>query len=193
MEIVQKRLSNKHTFTFEDNHFNFAYKDKSGSGDVDITYANVPDKHSTVIEQNEWLRNIGLIWGGFGVYDIASAMYQGSSLAGTAMWLILGVICFSIYFLTKAKFSVYKTEQGSFFIIKNSQHNGIIKEIKARKKQQLLKWYGEIDLENDQENEIEKFRWLAKQNVITETEAEEKIAQVEFAFKDPDLKPNQLN
>ncbi len=31
MEIVQKKKYNKHTFTFEENHFNFAYEDKRKS------------------------------------------------------------------------------------------------------------------------------------------------------------------
>ncbi|MES2824409.1 MAG: hypothetical protein V4732_12455 [Pseudomonadota bacterium] len=40
MEIVQKKNGNTHTFTFKEDIFNFAYKDKSGSGDTDFNYAD---------------------------------------------------------------------------------------------------------------------------------------------------------
>jgi hypothetical protein len=53
MEIVQKKKSNKHTFNFMDDHFNYAYEDKSGSDDTDLNYADIPKKASIQIEQNE--------------------------------------------------------------------------------------------------------------------------------------------
>lgn len=62
MEIVQKKNSTTHTFTFKDDHFNFAYKDKSGSGDTDMHYADFPQKCSIQIEQNDWLKNVGYLW-----------------------------------------------------------------------------------------------------------------------------------
>ncbi|MAD89372.1 MAG: hypothetical protein CMK64_06670 [Pseudoalteromonas sp.] len=193
MEIKQKKFSNHHTYTFESDHVNFAYKDKSGSGDFDFNYADFPEKSSITIEQNEWLRNVGILWCLLGVYRIGSAIYSGSPLSGTGFWLVLGIICLIWFALTKVKYSVFKTERGNVFVIQDKNHENIISELNKRKKEQLLAWYGAVNLENDKENEIEKFRWLEKQNVITKDEAEEKIAEVEFAHKDPDLKPQELN
>ena len=51
MEIVQKKRSNKHTFTFKDDDFNVAYEDESDSGDTDMNYADSPQKSSVQIEQ----------------------------------------------------------------------------------------------------------------------------------------------
>tara|TARA_B100000768_G_scaffold151797_1_gene147147 strand:- start:919 stop:1074 length:156 start_codon:yes stop_codon:yes gene_type:complete len=51
MEIVQKKRSNKHTFTFKDDDFNVAYEDESDSGDTDMNYADFPQKSSVQIEQ----------------------------------------------------------------------------------------------------------------------------------------------
>ena len=61
MEFIQKKRGVKQTFTLRDDHFNFAYEDKSGSGDIDLNYVDLPQKSSVSIEQNEWLRNVGLI------------------------------------------------------------------------------------------------------------------------------------
>jgi hypothetical protein len=65
--------------------------------------------------------------------------------------------------------------------------------METRKKAQLLKWYGDINLENELENEINKFNWLVKQNVMSQAEAEEKIAQVEFAHKKENNHQERLN
>lgn len=193
MEIKQKKFSNHHTYTFESEYVNFAYKDKSGSGDFDFNYADFPEKSSITIEQNEWLRNVGILWCLLGCYRIGSAVYSGSSLSGTGLWLVLGVICLIWFALTKVKYSVFKTERGNVFVIQDKNHENIVSELNKRKKDQLLAWYGAVNPENDKENEIEKFRWLEQQNVMTNDEAEKKIAEVEFAHKDPDLKPQELN
>ncbi|WP_028865368.1 hypothetical protein [Psychromonas aquimarina] len=193
MEIKQKKLSNLHTFTFSDNHFNFAFKDNSGSDDFDLNYADFPDKSSISIEQNEWLRNVGVVWCLLGCYRIGTAIYSDLSLSGTAFWLFIGLICLVWFAFTKVKYSVYKTEQGRIFIINDKKHDEIISEIKERKKAQLLKWYGEINLENELEDEVHKFNWLAKQNVISQQEADEKIAQVELAYKNDSNQQTFLN
>lgn len=193
MEIKQKKLSTKHMFTFSDESLNFAFKDKSGSDDFDINYVDFPEKSSTSIEQNEWLRNVGILWCLLGCYRVGTAIYNDLPLTGTAFWLFIGLICVAISVFTKIKYSVFKTEYGNIFVMNDKKHDKIILEIESRKKSQLLKWYGDINLDNDLDNEIRKFRWLAEQNVISEKEAEEKIATVEFAHSNEESQRNLLN
>ena len=90
MEIKQKKKSNKHTFTFHDDYFNFAYEDKSGSGDIDMNYADFPKKSSIQIEQNEWLRNAGYFWMALGLFQLGYAIYSEASLSGTGFWMLVG-------------------------------------------------------------------------------------------------------
>lgn len=193
IKIKQKRFSNNHTFTFNDESLNFAFKDKSGSDDFDLNYADFPEKSSTSIEQNEWLRNVGALWCLLGSYKIGTAIYNDLPLSGTGFWLIIGLICLVGFALTKTKYSVFKTEGGNIFIINDKNHHKIIAELTSRKKLQLLKWYGDINLENELNIEINKFNWLVEQNVISKEEAEEKIAQVEFAHNNETSQPNLLN
>jgi len=193
MELKQKRFSNNHSFTFNEDTLNFAFKDKSGSDDFDLQYADFPEKSSISIEQNEWLRNVGFLWCLLGAYRMGTAVYNDLSLSGTGFWFFLGIICLIWFACTKVKYSVFKTEAGNVFVINDSNHDKIISEINKRKKAQLLKWYGDINIENELESEVNKFKWLADQNVITKNEAEEKIAQVEFAFKSENNPNNQLN
>jgi hypothetical protein len=184
MEIIQKKKSNKHTFTFHDEYFNFAYEDKSGSGDMDLNYADFPQKSSIQIEQNEWLRNVGLLWLALGVFQLGFAIYSEASLSGKGFWMTLGVICITWAYFSKVTYTVFRSDRGSIYVIQGKQHDKIIEELNARRKSQLLSWYGEVNPENDLEREIEKFKWLADQNIITNEESEQKIAQAELLNQD---------
>jgi len=194
VEIVQKKRSHKHTFVFGDSSFNFAYDDKSGSGDFDINYANVPDKSSISIEQNEWLKNVGYLWCAIGAFQIGYAIFTESSLSGKGFWIVVGLACLAWAYFSKVKYSVFNTEQGNIFITHGARHDEIIREIESRRKLQRLEWYGEINMDNDLKIEIQKFNWLKEKGVISEEEAEQKIAQVEMAHKDNfDLPGERIN
>ncbi|WP_334022387.1 hypothetical protein [Alteromonas sp. S015] len=194
MEFIQKKYSTKHTFTFFDEHFNFAYKEKSGEGDIDLNYADVPNKHSIQIQQNDWLRNVGFLWIAIGVAQIGYALYSEASLSGKGFWLLLGCLCLAWAAFSKIKYSVFRTEKGNIFVINDKNHDSIIEEIKTRKNKQLLDWYGDINPNNELETEINKFKWLAEQNVISQEEAEHKIAQTEILSKESfELPGERLN
>jgi hypothetical protein len=73
---------------------------------------------------------------------------------------------------------------GNVFVIQDKNHDKIIEELNKRRKSQLLQWYGEVNPENELEYEIQKFKWLVEQNVISKEESEKKIAQAELMKKD---------
>lgn len=184
MKLTQKKLSNVHSFTFGEMTFNYAYSDKSGSGDFDVPYIDFPTKSQTQIEQNEWLRNAGYIWCVIGVLDVLYAVSTRSNVSGLSFWLLLGMLCLAWFYLSKVRYSVFRAPSANVFVIQDGKsHDKIVKEIQSRKKEFLLGRYGEIDSTNDPDNEIEKFRWLCEQGVLDKHEADNKIAQIEFRRK----------
>lgn len=190
MEIGQKRLSNIHTFTFKSDTLNFAYRDKSGSGEVEMSYADLPLKSSTRIDQNLWLKNVGYLWSVLGTVEIGYAISTQKSLAGTGFWLFFGLGCLLWAHFTKVIYSVFSSAKGSVWIIQDGKtHDRIIEEIRSRRKNQLLAWLGDINLENGLEKEIVKFRWLAEQQALTTEEAEQRIAQLEATLRTDGLLP----
>jgi hypothetical protein len=194
MEFVQKKKANKHTFTLHDDYFNFAYEDKSGSGDTDMNYADFPQKSSVQIEQNEWLRNVGYLWMGLGVFQIVYAIYSEAPLSGKGFWILVGLVCVVWAHFSKVKYTVFRAERGNIFVIQDKKHDQIIDEINQRRKSQLLKWYGEVNPENELENEIQKFKWLVEQEIISKEEYEQKIAQAEILKRDNfELSGERLN
>jgi hypothetical protein len=184
MEFIQKKKSNKHTFTLHDDYFNFAYEDKSGSGDTDMNYVDFPQKSSVQIEQNDWLRNVGYLWMALGLFQLGYAIYSEVSLSGKGFWILIGSVCVIWAYFSKIKYTVFRSERGNIFVIQDKIHDQIISELNKRRKSQILQWYGEVNLENDIENEIQKFKWLVEQDVISKEESEQKIAQAELMKKD---------
>lgn len=194
MEIVQRKKSNKHTFTFKDDHFNFAYEDKSGSDDTDMNYADFPQKSSIRIEQNEWLRNVGYLWCALGVFQIVYAFYSETAISGKGFWIMIGLACVAWAHFSKVTYSVFKAERGNIFVIQDSNHDKIINELNSRRKSQLLNWYGAVNPENELAQEIGKFKWLVEQGVISKEESDQKIAQAELLNKQNDgLTGERLN
>lgn len=181
MKITQKKFSNKTTFEFENETLKYTVEDKGGAGDIIFSYADFPQKSSMKIEKNGWLRNVGLIWVLLGVFQLGTAIAAQSPLAGKGFWFLLGLMCLLMYRIAITKYSVFSMENGTVYIIKDKKHDEILEEINERRKKQLLLWYGEVNIDNDAENEIAKFKWLQSQNVISKEEAEEKIAHVELA------------
>jgi hypothetical protein len=167
VEINQKKRSNRLKFTFNDDSFNYAYKDRTGSGDIDVQYAGFPTKASVSIERNEWLRNAGLIWCVIGVLQLGHAMITGDSLQGRGFWLLIGVICLVGYRWATVKYSVFRTQAGNVLVIQDREHDRIVDEINRRRKDQLLALYGELDMRNTLEDEIAKFSWLHEQDVLS--------------------------
>jgi hypothetical protein len=194
MKIEQKKLSNVHTFDFKEKFFNFSYKDKSGSGDVDVAYANLPLKSSTKIEDNSWWRNAGYIWCGIGILNIGMGLAAGEGAAGRGFWLIVGLACIAVYHLTRVKYTVLGFDGGNVFIIQDGKtHDRVLQELMERRKSQLRSLYGEVDLESNLERERAKFEYLKEQGVLSEDEADAKIRQAATAFGIAAETPRTLN
>lgn len=182
MKIVQKKLSNKHVFEFGQDYLNFSYKDGSGTGDIDTLYADIPEKTLTRIDNNTWLRNVGYIWIFIGLVEVFLAISNGRSLNANFLWLLGGSAFVALFYITTVVYTVINVNEGGIWIIQDKNtHDQILNEIKERKKSQLLAWYGDINLDNTLEQEINKFNWLAHQQVISREKADKLIKQVEAA------------
>ncbi len=182
MEIIQESGSIRHRFTFEDEHCNFAYEDRSGAGDADIAYAALPLKANIQIERKEWLNNVGFIWCLLGLFQLGSALYQGTSLSGKSFWLAIGLVCLLWAHFSKVKYTVFKTENGNIFVMQGKKHDEIVAELDRRRKKQLMEWYGDVNPEHGLEHEVSKFQWLREQDVISDEELKQKISEAEMLY-----------
>ena len=183
MEISQKRFSNRTKFEFGEEELKYTIRDKGSAADFKINYAEFPVSSNMREERNEWLRNVGIIWILLGCFFLGTAILNDESISGKGFWIMVGAVCLIFYKFSGTTYSVYPTEKGSLFIIRDKKYPEIINEINSRKKNQLLEWHGEINRENDPQYEIDKFKWLNEQGVLTEEETENKIEQIKWSTK----------
>ncbi len=193
MKIIQKKSKNKFTFSFGQETFNYAYEGSAGKGDIDIYYGNLPKKCSESIEQNEWLRNVGFLWIVIGVFQSAYGSFTKGTFYLDPMWLLIGGGCLAWAIMSKVTYTIYRVEEGNILIIQDKQHDIIVNELLKRRKEQLLSWYADINMENELASEINKFKWLAEQEVLSEDESKQKIEEVKFYHKEQDYKERTLN
>lgn len=151
-----------------------------------MVYSDIPQKTITRIDQNIWVRNIGVIW------TLAGLLGLITQWAGP-MWLPLGIGCLILHYVTKTKYTVLSNGQRSIWIIQGKNHDAVLNEIQNRRKDQLKKCYGEINFENDPQIEINKFRWLAEEGVISERDAEVKISLIQERQAYPEESAKLLN
>ncbi len=176
MEFRQKKLSNRIEFALGDDTFNYAFRDSSGSADVDLNYADMPEKSSERIERQDWWRNVGLLWIVIGVVQAGGALMSEAGLKSIPFWLLLGAACLAWYYVSTVKYSVLAFDGGRVYVIRDQQHDVILAELTRRKHAQLRAWYGEINSDNPPEKEIQKFRWLHKRGAFSESEVQAKIS-----------------
>ncbi|MDN3612571.1 hypothetical protein ACODM8_15095 [Vibrio ostreicida] len=193
MEIVQKKGKNKVTFSFGQDRLNYACEGASGKSDVDLYYGDLSKKRSERIEQNEWLRNVGVLWIGIGIFQSAYGSFTHQALYFDPMWFFIGSACLIWAMLSKITYSVYKTEDVNLFIIQDKQHDTIVDALMSRRKEQLLAWYADINMENELASEINKFKWLVEQEVLSEEESKQKIEEVTYYHKEQGNTERVLN
>lgn len=176
MKITQSKAGNTLTFDFQENHLAYEYEDKTGSGGTDVRYVDFPQRTGKLIERNEWLQNVGYLWLALGaVLSVISAMGEGD--LKLSIWLFIGLGCVAWARWQTVVYTTLNTDQGKLFIIQDKQHDTILGEIQNRKHTQLLRWYGEINPDNDLDVEINKYNWLVEQGALSREQADEKIAQ----------------
>lgn len=66
MEIQQRRFSNRIGYVFGDDEVHYSVQDSSGSRSFSVGYGDIGRDRQTLTERNQWLRNAGMLWGGWG-------------------------------------------------------------------------------------------------------------------------------
>ncbi|MFC1896381.1 hypothetical protein ACFL0Q_06940 [Thermodesulfobacteriota bacterium] len=183
MELKQRKYSNATTFNFENDTLKYTTKNQGSSSTYKLFYGEIPLERNELEERNPWFRNVGIFLVCLGILQLYS-LFTGDEGFKLPIWLILGAVCFIVYWIGRTSYTTLPAKYGNVFVIKDRYHDEILDELYKRRKDQLLLWYGDINFENEPESEIEKFRWLHEQEVIDEAEFENK--------KNAILDPNRI-
>lgn len=165
-------------FDFGESALTYRLRDNSGDHTFEVEYGAIPYERRSVFDRNQWLRNVGLIWCALGVIEVGMAMSGMRSFSGSAFWLMIGLGCLAFYRLTWSEYTVFDSEEGSIWVLKDKSHDEIQSKLDDERKRHLLAWYRGIDFGGDAEQEIRTIEWLVKRKALSSNEASAQISEI---------------
>lgn len=181
MEFEQKRFAHRTRFEFGDRGVSYHVKDHRSATDFRLAYAEIPFNKIFFVEQNSWLRNVGILWLVVGAAELIAYFIDGTGGRVPFLWFLLGAGCLAAFQILKTRFTIFETPHGRLFILEDNQHDEIVAALESRRDAFFKSAYGEIDFENDPDSEYQKFEWLRENDVISEEEFRAKISQLRSA------------
>ncbi len=178
-EYFQRRRDIEISTRFGDGELIHTYKTKNSEQAVTVPYGEITKNVRTYTEENEWLRNVGILWLALGFFTEILPMFVQKHELSLPFWSLAGAACYLVYLRSRARFTEINANRFNIQILKDDpQHDVILKEVFARRAAHIMNSWGKLDLDEDPEYEIEKYRELVKDEVITVAEGEAFIARI---------------
>ncbi|MFC0679327.1 hypothetical protein ACFFGH_15945 [Lysobacter korlensis] len=189
MEIKQKRTSNRIRYVFGEDELQYSWEDGSGSRSFSVQYTDITRDRQTLVERNEWLRNVGLLWLALGVVTTGLAWFNKGQL-DPSLWLFIGAGCYGVYRVRATGFTILPSDKGNLLVIDGDEGKRIIGEIESRRAAQFLREYDFMP-ENDTPEQLRgRFKWLHKEGALSDEELQRRLAVVDA--RDPGRMQSEL-
>jgi hypothetical protein len=169
--LSQKKHGTQTNFMFREDTIMYTVKDGSGSQSFSAYYEDISFEVSEFQERNVWLRNVGVLWLLLGV-TISIYEYAATGKPYVSIWLIVGAVCYALYYFRRTRYSVFDTPKGRILIIRDNTHDRIKQEIENRRREILRKKYAFVDPESPPDKETAKLKWLLEHEIITPQECD---------------------
>lgn len=176
MIITQRSYSQTTTFQFDDDTLTHSRSDCQGSHALTLPYGSIGMEPRIISERNGTLFSGGLLLILWGTALCAYHLLQGDILG--LLFLFPGLSALALHGFMKTTITLLNSDAGEIAIFHGKHFDSIMQEIRARRKGQLLEWYGKINFANDPEDEIRKFTWLHTQDLIDDKQLESIITTI---------------
>jgi hypothetical protein len=178
VEINQKKHSNKIRYAFGEDELDYSIEDGSGSRSFSVAYSEIGRDRQTLVERNQWLRNVGLLWIALGV------VFTGLSLSGdgalrVSVWLWIGLACYAVYRFRATRYTIVPTDRGNLLVIDGSDGERILGELAARRVAYLRREYDFLPESDSPEQHRNRFNWLHREGALSDDELKQRLATVD--------------
>jgi hypothetical protein len=179
MEIRQRRNSNRIRYVFGEGELQYSLEDTSGSRSFSVGYTDISRDRQTLVERNQWLGNVGLLWLALGAVLTIVSFVGGK---GTfSFWLWIGAGCYAVYRLRTTRFTIVPSEKGNLLVIDDEEGKRILNEIESRRAAQFKAEYDFMP-ENDTPEQLRgRFKWLHREGALSNEELESRLVAVDAA------------
>lgn len=175
-ELRQRYLSERREFILEPNRIRLFIKDFNGEIETYTAYEKVTTTTRTMTQQNGRVYLTAISFGIFALIGFALYFAGISTLMRwTPLWAIASVIFFGFHFYKKRKYLLLDLSDGKsiFFLADRPSQEEVgrfIQSMYEARKRYLREQYYTVDPTNDPSDEIAKFQWLLKEEIITAAE-----------------------
>jgi hypothetical protein len=176
MEIRQRRNSNRIRYVFGEDELQYSLEDTSGSRSFSVPYTDISRDRQTLVERNQWLGNVGLLWLALGAVLTIVSFVGGK---GTfSFWLWIGAGCYAVYRLRTTRFTIVPSEKGNLLVIDDEEGKRILNEIESRRAAQFKAEYDFMPEGDTPEQLRGRFKWLHREGVLSDDELKARLALV---------------
>ena len=176
LELRQKYLNERREFFLEPNRIRLFVKDFDGETETYIPYERITSTTRTITQQDGRLYIAAISFGIFALVGFA-LFFAGEPILmrWAPLWGIASVIFFAFHFYKKRGYFLLDLNDGkSIFFLANrpsgEELTRFAKSVVEARKTYFREIYYTIDPTNDPDNELTKFQWLLKEEIITESE-----------------------
>lgn len=176
--LEQKRFSTRTRFEFGDEDFAYRLETSGSSRSCRIEYVELSADRETVVERNEWWRNVGILWVLIAVVSIA-LQTTGEQPVRIPIWLWLGLVSYAVYHFRVVRYQIIPSNRGNVVIIDDGTGARIIDLLLARRAERLRKQYDYIATDEHPEQQRRRFQWLRQQGVMDDNEVSARLLQLD--------------
>lgn len=177
LDIQQKKNSNRIRFVFHEDALDYSIEDGSGSRAFSVDYAEIGRDRQTLVERNQWLRNVGLLWLALGAGLTAYSLTTPDGLR-VSIWLVVGAACYAFYRLRSTRFTLVSSDKGNLCVIDDADGARILDEIATRRARYLRNEYDFMPEGETAEQHRKRFNWLHREGVLSDEELAERLERV---------------
>lgn len=179
--LTQNYKRRKTKFVFEDDFVSFTYQTRNSDQTINVPYGSITNRQSKFMEENESLRNVGLLWLAIGfIFEIMPML--SSQTFHLPMWFTIGVACLVYAHTTKTRYTSLDSGNYNLLVMHDGEQDSIIATIYEKKKEYLRKNLFNVDKNSSFEIELNKLNFLLEEQVISQQEFDEmkKVANTVF-------------
>lgn len=182
MKITQKKYPDKANFSFHESKLTYEISGPETGKKFSIGYSEIPNLDEESQEMNT-TNKINIYVGSFLLFvAIVQDFFIGFDHFVNLIWFVLGCAALSTTLWQRNGYTVFQTNLGTIFILRDKQHDRILDMLKLKRKDYLLSVYGKINGASSFQEELSKFNWLYDQNVLSKEELDKAIYELEMLY-----------
>jgi len=178
MEIRQKKNSNKIRFAFGEEALDYSLEDSSGSRSYSVPYTDISRDRQTLVERNQWLGNVGMLWLLLGA-GLTAFSFMGDAGPKVSVWLWIGAACYAAYRYRTTRFTIVPTDKGNLFVIDDADGQRILEQIESHRARQFRSEYDFMPEGDSPDQHRARFKWLHKEGALSDDELSQRMATVD--------------